>query len=126
MSQMQTLPRELFPLNIQQFLAAKQGLALRGQSLDFTFDYIQWLCERDRANCDELLGNILRENSDLEKLTQHPQHIDSSKQSEKLFGIIPRHGYLLLLLPFFPIILVFVSANGVAFLLTGFLETFLR
>ena len=60
---MQTLPRELFPLNIQEFLAAKQGLASRGQSLDFTFDYIQWLCERDRGNCDELLESILSENT---------------------------------------------------------------
>ena len=126
MSQIQTLPRELFPLNIQQFLAAKQGLASRGQSLDFTFDYIQWLCEWDRENCDELLGSILSENSDLEKLTRNPQNIENSTQSEKLFGVIPRHGYLLLLLPFFPIILVFVSANGVAFFLTGFLETLLR
>ena len=33
----QTLPRELFPLNIQEFLAAKQGLASRGQILDFGF-----------------------------------------------------------------------------------------
>ena len=122
----QTLPRELFPLNIQEFLAAKQGLASRGQSLDFTFDYIQWLCERDRGNCDELLESITSENSDLEKLTLNPLIIKSTKESEKLFGVIPRHGYLLFFLPFFPIILVFVSANGVAFLLTGFLETLLR
>ena len=122
----QTLPRELFPLNIQEFLAAKQGLASRGQILDFTFDYIQWLCERDRGNCDELLESILSENSDLEKLTLNPQKIKSTKESEKLFGVIPRHGYLLFFLPFFPIILVFVSANGVAFFLTGFLETLLR
>ena len=122
----QTLPRELFPLNIQEFLAAKQGLASRGQSLDFTFDYIQWLCQRDRGNCDELLESITSENSDLEKLTLNPLIIKSTKESEKLFGVIPRHGYLLFFLPFFPIILVFVSANGVAFLLTGFLETLLR
>ena len=55
MSEVQTLPRELFPLTVKEFLAAKQDLASRGQSLDFTFDYIQWLCEGDRANCGELL-----------------------------------------------------------------------
>ena len=126
MSEVQTLPRELFPLTVQEFLAAKQGLASRGQSLDFTFDYIQWLCEGDRAHCGELLENILSEDnavSSVAKLTQTPEKSDNS---DKLFGVIPRHGYLLLFLPFFPIILVFVSANGVAFFITGFLETLLR
>ena len=126
MSEVQTLPRELFPLTVQEFLAAKQGLASRGQSLDFTFDYIQWLCEGDRRHCGDLLESILSENNDaaLVKLTQKPEKSDSS--ADKLFGVIPRHGYLLLFLPFFPLILVFVSANGVAFFITGFLETLLR
>ena len=128
MSVIQTLPRELFPLTVQEFLAAKQGLTPRGQSLDFTLDYIQWLCEADRANCGKLLENILSENQSalpLAKLTQNPKKSES-RNSDKLFGVIPRHGYLLFFLPFFPIILVFVSANGVAFFLTGFLETLLR
>ena len=96
--------------------------------MDFTFDYIQWLCEADRANCGKLLESILSENQSAlpnAKLTQHPKKSES-RNSDKLFGVIPRHGYLLFFLPFFPIILVFVSANGVAFFLTGFLETLLR
>ena len=40
MSEVQTLPRELFPLTVQEFLEAKQGLASKGQSLDFTFDHV--------------------------------------------------------------------------------------
>ena len=83
-------------------------------------------CEGDRAHCGELLENILSEDnavSSVAKLTQTPEKSDNS---DKLFGVIPRHGYLLLFLPFFPIILVFVSANGVAFFITGFLETLLR
>ena len=123
---MQTLPRELFPLNIQEFLAAKQGLAARGQSLDFTFDYIQWLCEEDRDHCDVLLQNILRENSRGEKWSNNVNLRKSDAKDKLLFGVIPRHGYLLLFLPFFPLVLVFVSANGVAFLVTGLLETLLR
>ena len=128
MSEIQTLPQDLFPLTVQEFLAAKQGLATRGQSLDFTFDYIQWLCEGDRARCGELLESILSENQDASsfaKLTQNPKKSESTN-TDKLVGVIPRHGYLLFFLPFFPIILVFVSANGVAFFLTGFLETLLR
>lgn len=126
MSEVQTLPRELFPLSVQEFLAAKESLASRGQSLDFTFDYIQWLCEEDRANCGQLLETIIREDNNASSLAKLAQKPDKSVNSDKLFGVIPRHGYLLFFLPFFPIILVFVSANGMAFFITGFLETLLR
>ena len=92
--------------------------------MDFTFDYIQWLCERDRTHCDRLLESILSEHVAKDKLAQITK--SEGNRSDKLFGVIPRHGYLLLFLPFFPLILVFVSANGVAFLITGFLEMLLR
>ena len=122
----QTLRQDQFPLSVHHFLTTQQLLAARGQSLDFSFDYIQWLCEEDRDHCDVLLQNILRENSRGEKWSNNVNLRKSDAKDKLLFGVIPRHGYLLLFLPFFPLVLVFVSANGVAFLVTGLLETLLR
>ena len=46
--------------------------------------------------------------------------------NKKLFGLIPRYGYLVPLVPFFPIMFLFTGSGGIAFFITALSEIFLR
>ena len=52
--------------------------------------------------------------------------LDKDKKKELVLGLVPRHAHILLLLPFFPLVLIFVGGSGVSFVITGILEMLLR
>ena len=51
--------------------------------------------------------------------------LDKDKK-ELVLGLVPRHAHILLLLSFFPLVLIFVGGSGVSFVITGILEMLLR
>ena len=106
------------PDTIQGFLSQQERLvrAGQGQRLDFTMDYLHYLCLKDIEDCKLLLDSL---DSDSKR------KIDKS-QDKKLFGLIPRYAYLVPLVPFFPIMFLFTGSGGLAFFITAGSEMFLR
>ena len=76
-------------------------------------------------NCQLLLDTVMRldwaEDQEQDKLL-----LKKDKEEELVLGLVPRHAHILLLLPFFPLVLVFVGGSGVSFVITGILEMLLR
>ena len=57
---------------------------------------------------------------------QEQEKVQKKDKKELVLGLVPRHAHILLLLPFFPLVLVFVGGSGVSFVITGILEMLLR
>ena len=106
----------VLPDTIQDFLA------LQGEArLDFTMDYLHYLCLKDIGDC-QLLLRSLAGGSDRQEIVQNKQET----KRYKLFGLIPRYGYLLTFVPFFPVMFLFTGSGGLAFFITAVSETVLR
>ena len=106
----------VLPDTIQDFLA------LQGEArLDFTMDYLHYLCLKDIGDC-QLLLRSLAGGSDRQEIVQNKQET----KIYKLFGLIPRYGYLLTFVPFFPVMFLFTGSGGLAFFITAVSETVLR
>ena len=106
----------VLPDTIQDFLA------LQGEArLDFTMDYLHYLCLKDIEDC-QLLLHSLAGDSDRQEIVQKKQET----KRYKLFGLIPRYGYLLTFVPFFPVMFLFTGSGGLAFFITAVSETVLR
>ena len=104
------------PDTIQDFLA------LQGEArLDFTMDYLHYLCLKDIGDC-QLLLRSLAGGSDRQEIVQKKEET----KRYKLFGLIPRYGYLLTFVPFFPVMFLFTGSGGLAFFITAVSETVLR
>ena len=104
------------PDTVQDFLA------LQGEArLDFTMEYLHYLCLKDIGDCQLLLGSLAG-GSDRQEIVQNKQET----KRYKLFGWIPRYGYLLTFLPFFPVMFLFTGSGGLAFFITAVSETVLR
>ena len=84
-------------------------------------------------NCRLLLDTVMRldwaEDLEQEKVQKKEKELvlglDKDKK-ELVLGLVPRHAHILLLLPFFPLVLIFVGGSGVSFVITGILEMLLR
>ena len=84
-------------------------------------------------NCQLLLDTVMRldwaEGQEQEKVQKKDKELvlglDKDKK-ELVLGLVPRHAHILLLLPFFPLVLIFVGGSGVSFVITGILEMLLR
>ena len=70
-------------------------------------------------NCRLLLDTVMR-------LDWAEGGQEQEKEKELVLGLVPRHAHILLLLPFFPLVLIFVGGSGVSFVITGILEMLLR
>ena len=84
-------------------------------------------CQVDTAhNCRLLLDTVMR--LDWAEGGQEQEKLEKEKGQEKelVLGLVPRHAHILLLLPFFPLVLIFVGGSGVSFVITGILEMLLR
>ena len=104
------------PDTIQDFLA------LQGEArLDFTMDYLHYLCLKDIGDCQLLLRSLAGD-SERQEIVQKKQET----KRYKLFGLIPRYGYLLTFVPFFPVMFLFTGSGGLAFFITAVSETVLR
>ena len=85
-------------------------------------------------NCRLLLDTVMRldwaEGQEQEKVQKKEKELvlglDKDKKKELVLGLLPRHAHILLLLPFFPLVLIFVGGSGVSFVITGILEMLLR
>ena len=76
-------------------------------------------------NCQLLLDSVMR--LDWAEGGQEQDKLLLKKDKKELvLGLVPRHAHILLLLPFFPLVLVFVGGSGVSFVITGILEMLLR
>ena len=77
-------------------------------------------------NCRLLLDTVMR--LDWAEGGQEQEKLEKEKGQEKelVLGLVPRHAHILLLLPFFPLVLIFVGGSGVSFVITGILEMLLR
>ena len=77
-------------------------------------------------NCRLLLDTVMR--LDWAEGGQEQEKLEKEKGQEKelVLGLVPRHAHILLLLPFFPLVLIFVGGSGVSFVITGILELLLR
>ena len=77
-------------------------------------------------NCRLLLDTVMR--LDWAEGGQEQEELEKEKGQEKelVLGLVPRHAHILLLLPFFPLVLIFVGGSGVSFVITGILEMLLR
>ena len=73
-------------------------------------------------NCRLLLDTVMR----LDWAEGQEQEKVQKKEKELVLGLVPRHAHILLLLPFFPLVLIFVGGSGVSFVITGILEMLLR
>ena len=73
-------------------------------------------------NCQLLLDTVMR----LDWAEGQEQEKVQKKEKELVLGLVPRHAHILLLLPFFPLVLIFVGGSGVSFVITGILEMLLR
>ena len=73
-------------------------------------------------NCQLLLDTVMR----LDWAGGQEQEKVQKKEKELVLGLVPRHAHILLLLPFFPLVLIFVGGSGVSFVITGILEMLLR
>ena len=105
-------PLPSLPDNILGFLAQRERLRL-----DFSMEYLQYLCLKDIGDCPLLLDSLDRD--------ERYQNIDKT-DDKKLFGLIPRYAYLVPLVPFFPIMFLFTGSGGLAFFITAGSEVFLR
>ena len=84
-------------------------------------------------NCRLLLDTVMRLDwaggQEQEKVQKKEKELvlglDKDKK-ELVLGLVPRHAHILLLLPFFPLVLIFVGGSGVSFVITGILEMLLR
>ena len=81
-------------------------------------------------NCRLLLDTVMRLDwaeggQDQEKLVLGLEK-EKGQEKELVLGLVPRHAHILLLLPFFPLVLIFVGGSGVSFVITGILEMLLR
>ena len=81
-------------------------------------------------NCRLLLDTVMRLDwaeggQEQEKLVLG-QEKEKGQEKELVLGLVPRHAHILLLLPFFPLVLIFVGGSGVSFVITGILEMLLR
>ena len=96
-------------------------------------------------NCRLLLDTVMRldwaEGQEQEKVQKKDKELvlglDKDKErelvlgldkdkKELVLGLVPRHAHILLLLPFFPLVLILVGGSGVSFVITGILEMLLR
>ena len=88
-------------------------------------------------NCRLLLDTVMRLDwaKGQEQEQERVQKKDKDKElvlgldkdkKELVLGLVPRHAHILLLLPFFPLVLIFVGGSGVSFVITGILEMLLR
>ena len=81
-------------------------------------------------NCRLLLDTVMRLDwaeggQEQEKLVLGLEK-EKGQEKELVLGLVPRHAHILLLLPFFPLVLIFVGGSGVSFVITGILEMLLR
>ena len=79
-------------------------------------------------NCRLLLDTVMRLDwAEVQKKEKElVLGLDKDKKKELVLGLVPRHAHILLLLPFFPLVLIFVGGSGVSFVITGILEMLLR
>ena len=75
-------------------------------------------------NCRLLLDTVMR--LDWAEGGQEQEKLVKGQEKELVLGLVPRHAHILLLLPFFPLVLIFVGGSGVSFVITGILEMLLR
>ena len=77
-------------------------------------------------NCRLLLDSVMSLDWAEGGQEQDKLLLKKDKEKELVLGLLPRHAHILLLLPFFPLVLVFVGGSGVSFVITGILEMLLR
>ena len=109
---MALLPSTL-PDTIPGFLSEQERLGRGGQGLDFTVEYLHYLCLNNLGECPALLESLVTEKK-------------IEKTDEKIFGLIPRYAYLVPLVPFFPVMFLFTGSGGIAFFITAVSEMFIR
>ena len=103
----------VLPETVSAFLAHQARLERKGEAgLDFTMQYLHYLCLKEIGSCHRLLNSLASD----EKRTNNYQ----------LFGFVPRYGYLLTFVPFFPVMFLFTGSGGLAFFITAASEMVLR
>ena len=106
------------PDSVLAFLEQQSRLERTGEAgLDFTMQYLHYLCLKDIQDCHLLLSSLVSP-SDRKETVQTNKY--------KLFGFIPRYGYLLTFIPFFPVMFLFTGSGGLAFFITAASEMILR
>ena len=104
------------PDTVLAFLAQQWRLERTGEAgLDFTMQYLHYLCLKDIGSCHLLLNSLASHDEKIVKTNNY-----------KLFGFIPRYGYLLTFVPFFPVMFLFTGSGGLAFFITALSEMVLR
>ena len=104
------------PETVAAFLDQQERLQRTGETgLDFTMQYLHYLCLKDIGECDRLLDSLVSDDRRTVKTNNY-----------KLFGFIPRYAYLLTFVPFFPVMFLFTGSGGLAFFITAFSEMVLR
>ena len=104
------------PETVAAFLDQQERLQRTGDAgLDFTMEYLHYLCLKDIGSCHLLLNSLASDEKTIGKTNNY-----------KLFGFIPRYGYLLTFVPFFPVMFLFTGSGGLAFLITALSEMVLR
>ena len=103
---------------------------MTGTGFDFSMDDISQLCMVDPTNCMLLLNtlenglmNYEEEGINDDHVTKSDFYIDKRKD---LLKMPPRHILLLVLLPFFPLMLLFTASGGISFFVTAAIEVVLR
>ena len=109
-------PTQALPETVAAFLALQARLERTGEAgLDFSMQYLQYLCLKDIEDCHLLLDSLVSDEKEVEKTNNY-----------KLFGFVPRYGYLITFIPFFPAMFLFTGSGGLAFFITAISEMVLR
>ena len=109
-------PTTTLPETVAAFLDQQERLQRTGETgLDFTMQYLHYLCLKDIEDCHRLLNSLASDDKKIVKTNHY-----------KLLGFIPRYGYLLTFVPFFPVMFLFTGSGGLAFFITAISEMVLR
>ena len=108
-------PTLALPETIAAFLALQERTGEAG--LDFSMQYLHYLCLKDIEDCHLLLDSLVSDDKEVEK---------TKTNNYKLFGFVPRYGYLITFIPFFPVMFLFTGSGGLAFFITAISEMVLR
>jgi hypothetical protein len=142
-------PGQPLPHTVGSFIHQMAELAELGETLDFTMDYVAQLCQTEPENCAWLLDTLVgrgggQEGSYSNKLSeQHEVYSDITNENDnynhkvinkikedglKTMSLLgpPRHILMLVLIPFFPVMLLFTASGGLAFFVTAGIEFIAR
>merc|ERR1712025_731135 len=131
-------PTQPLPTTVEDFIQRIVTQAEGGPALDFTMDYVATLCLNEPDNCGLLLDILEESENEIQEEENNKlvfksdvnhdngndiinTRITKEPELKKILNI-PRHIFMLALLPLFPTMLLFTASGGVAFFATAAIE----